>query len=88
MRKSFDAEFKDNLEHIERYTRVFNDEITLAHRARMDISTKKIQELVGTIALDNVDLANRVDVRDSYRESSHLPCLAFTGLPILPMAIH
>ncbi|KAF7896510.1 hypothetical protein EAF00_006524 [Botryotinia globosa] len=66
MRRSFDAEFKDNLEHIERYTRVFNDEITLAHRARMDVSTKKIQELVGTIALDNVDLANRVDSRDTY----------------------
>ncbi|RAL65478.1 hypothetical protein DID88_001044 [Monilinia fructigena] len=45
VKKSFDTEFKDNMEHIERYTRVFNDEITLAHRARMDASTKHIQEL-------------------------------------------
>ncbi|KAF7932838.1 uncharacterized protein EAE98_004137 [Botrytis deweyae] len=66
LRKSFDAEFKDNLEHIERYTRVFNDEITLAHRERMDVSTKKIQQIVGTIALDNIDLASRVDSRDAY----------------------
>ncbi|KAF7908101.1 uncharacterized protein EAF01_003856 [Botrytis porri] len=66
LKKSFDAEFKDNLEHIERYTRVFNDEITLAHRERMGVSTKKIQELVGNIALDNVNLANRVDSRDVY----------------------
>ncbi|KAI9642687.1 hypothetical protein NHQ30_008418 [Ciborinia camelliae] len=66
VKKSFDTEFKDNLEHIERYTRVFNDEITLAHRARMDASTKQIQELVGTIALDNAGMMNRIDSRDAY----------------------
>ncbi|KAM0184844.1 hypothetical protein ACHAPC_005560 [Botrytis cinerea] len=66
LKKSFETEFKDNLEHIERYTRVFNDEITLAHRVRIDASTKKIQQLVGTIALDNVDLVNRADSRDAY----------------------
>ena len=68
MKKSFETEFKDNLEHIERYNRVFNDEITLAHRARMDASTKQIQELVGAIALDNSDMASRVDYRDAYGE--------------------
>ncbi|CAD6445346.1 a9bb4458-a7ff-4557-b5c9-8001b7ffca93, partial [Sclerotinia trifoliorum] len=66
VKKSFDMEFRDNLEHIERYTRVFNDEITLAHRARIDSSTKQIQEMVGVIALDNADMVNRADNRDSY----------------------
>ncbi|KAJ8059585.1 hypothetical protein OCU04_011240 [Sclerotinia nivalis] len=66
VKKSFDVEFRDNLEYIERCTRVFNDEITLAHRARMDASTKHIQELVGAIALDNADMVNRVDNRDAY----------------------
>lgn len=70
VKKSFDTEFKDNLEHIERYTRVFNDEITLAHRARMDASTKQIQESVGALASDNADLAARVDSRDTYGESN------------------
>lgn len=77
LKKSFETEFKDNLEHIERYTRVFNDEITLAHRVRIDASTKQIQQLVGTIALDNVDLVNRADSRDAYRESRHTPMTVF-----------
>ncbi|ESZ90972.1 hypothetical protein SBOR_8635 [Sclerotinia borealis F-4128] len=66
IRKSFDTEFKDNLEHIERYARVFNDEITLAHRARIDTSTKQIHELVGALALDSADMVTRVDSRDAY----------------------
>ncbi|KAA8571421.1 hypothetical protein EYC84_001424 [Monilinia fructicola] len=66
IKKSFDTEFKDNMEHIERYTRVFNDEITLAHRARMDASTKHIQELVGAISLDNADIAKRIDGQSAY----------------------
>lgn len=72
IKKSFETEFKDNLEHIERYTKVFNDEITLAHRARMDASTKQIQGLVGAIALKNAAMASRVDSRDAHGKSNNM----------------
>ncbi|KAB8300867.1 hypothetical protein EYC80_002795 [Monilinia laxa] len=54
------------MEHIERYTRVFNDEITLAHRARMDASTKYIQEFVGAISSENANIARLIDFQDEY----------------------
>ncbi|QSZ32069.1 hypothetical protein DSL72_001638 [Monilinia vaccinii-corymbosi] len=72
VKKSFDTEFKDNMEHIERYTRLFNDEVTLAHRARMDASTKHIQELVDAIALDNADMVIRVDSREAYETKDEI----------------
>jgi hypothetical protein len=56
VRKSFDSEFNDNLNHIERYTRIFNDEITLAHRQRVDASHKHLQKLVGSVSSDSASL--------------------------------
>jgi hypothetical protein len=64
IRKSFETEFKDNLAHMERYTRLFNDEVTLAHRKRMDLETQNIKSMVGVVAEDNAGILWRADKKD------------------------
>jgi hypothetical protein len=64
IRKSFETEFKDNLAHMERYTRLFNDEVTLAHRKRMDLETQNIKSMVGVVAEDNAGIMWRADKKE------------------------
>ncbi|PQE26725.1 Tetratricopeptide repeat-containing protein [Rutstroemia sp. NJR-2017a BVV2] len=64
IRKSFETEFKDNLAHMERYTRLFNDEVTLAHRKRMDLETQNIKSMVGVVAEDNAGIMWRADRKE------------------------
>ncbi|KAH8758170.1 hypothetical protein F5882DRAFT_453880 [Hyaloscypha sp. PMI_1271] len=63
--KSFDSDFSDNISHIERYTRIFNDEITLAHRQRLNSANKQLQMMVKQSSLDNATLVNMSESREA-----------------------
>jgi hypothetical protein len=64
IQRSFDSDFKENISHIERYTNIFNDEITLAHRQRQDASSRNIERVVGSIYSENTSLNFRVESRE------------------------
>ena len=71
--KSFDSDFSDNISHIERYTHIFNDEVTLAHRQRLDSVNKHLQKMVEQSSLDNATLANMAESRKAEGKQSKIP---------------
>jgi hypothetical protein len=70
--KSFDSDFSDNISHIERYTRIFNDEITLAHRQRLESANKQLQMMVKQSSLDNATLINMAESREADGKQSNI----------------
>lgn len=80
MRKSFDSEFGNSITRIERYTCVFNDEITLAYRQRQNAANKNLKNLVQSVSVDNKTFKFEVESREMDRRSCSMRCESLNPL--------
>lgn len=52
--KAFDADFKINLAHVSRCKLIFDEEVTLAHRSRVESTSERIEIMVRGVSNDIV----------------------------------